>query len=124
MEFGCLPSIIDLNVQCSDNVSMNSECPGDEKYLVNDKNSADKQENQEKIPMEETTMSDGTSITSIEDVLEPNSHLPSETEDMSNHTPDPSNGKSSNGNSNVFQSAKRVLTSRKKVGISLTCFHA
>jgi len=67
--------------------------------------------------MEETAMSDGTSITSMEDALEPNNDLPSEPEDMSNHTPYPSNGKSSNRNSNVFQSAKRVLTSTKKVSI-------
>ena len=70
--------------------------------------------------MEETAMSDGTSITSMEDALEPNNDLPSEPEDMSNHTPDPSNGKSSNGNRNVFQTAKRVLTSTKKVGISIS----
>jgi len=96
---------------------MNSECAGDEGSLGNVANIADKQENQEKIPMEETTMSDGTSITSMEDALEPNNDLPSEPEDMSNHTPDPSIGKSSIRNSNVFQSAKRVLTSTKKVSI-------
>lgn len=88
---------------------------GDEDSLVNAESNVDKQENQEKIPMEETAMSDGTSITSMEDALEPNNDLPSEGEDMSNnHTPDLSNGKTSNGNSNVFQSAKSVLTSTKK----------
>ncbi|XP_066335529.1 protein WVD2-like 2 [Miscanthus floridulus] len=90
------------------------ECAGDEGSLGNVENIADKQENQEKIPMEETAMSDGSSITSMEDAMEPNNDLPSEPEDMSNHTPDPSNGKSSNGNRNVFQTAKRVLTSTKK----------
>ncbi|KAF8673162.1 hypothetical protein HU200_048710 [Digitaria exilis] len=87
---------------------------GDEDSLVNVESNADKQENQEKIPMEETAMSDGTSITSMEDVLEPNNDLPSEPEDMSNQTPGLPNTKSSNGNSNVFQSAKSVLTSTKK----------
>ncbi|XP_034569699.1 uncharacterized protein [Setaria viridis] len=87
---------------------------GDEGSVVNVGSTADKQEKQEKIPMEETAMSDGTSITSMEDALEPNNDLHSEPEDMSNHTPDLSNGKSSNGNSNVFQSAKSVLTSTKK----------
>jgi len=106
------------NVLSTDDQSMNSECAGDQGSLVNVENSAHKQENQEKIQMEETAMSDGTSITSMEDALEPNNDLPSEPEDMSNHTPDASNGKSSNGNRNVFQSAKRVLTSTKKVGIS------
>lgn len=108
------------NALSTDNSYMNSECAGDAGSLANVENSADKQENQEKIPLEDTATSDGTSITSMEDALEPNNDLPSEPEDMSNHTPDPSNGKSSNGNSNVFQSAKRVLTSTKKVGISIS----
>ena len=108
------------NVLTTDSGYMNSECAGDEGSLGNVENIADKQENQEKIPMEETAMSDGTSITSMEDAMEPNNDLPSEPEDMSNHTPDPSNGKSSNGNRNVFQTAKRVLTSTKKVGISIS----
>ena len=108
------------NVLTTDSGYMNSECAGDEGSLGNVENIADKQENQEKIPMEETAMSDGTSITSMEDAMEPNNDLPSEPEDMSNHTPDPSNGKSSNGNRNVFQTAKRVLTSTTKVGISIS----
>lgn len=114
VEFGRFPSI-ELGMQCTNNGSMNSECTGDEGSLVNVENSADQKEIQEKIPMEEPAMSDGTSITSTEDALEPNNDLPSEPEDMSNHTPDPSNGKSSKGNRNVFQSAKRVLTSTAKV---------
>ncbi|CAN6372675.1 unnamed protein product [Urochloa humidicola] len=100
-------------IDCSEQTA--NEHGGGEDFLVNVESDTDKQENQEKIPMEETAMSDGTSITSMEDVLEPNNDLPSEPEDTSNHTPDLSNGKSSNGNSNVFQSAKSVLTSTKKV---------
>ncbi|CAL4980318.1 unnamed protein product [Urochloa decumbens] len=100
-------------IDCSEQTA--NEHGGGEDSLVNVESDTDKQENQEKIPMEETAMSDGTSITSMEDVLEPNNDLPSEPEDTSNHTPDLSNGKSSNGNSNVFQSAKSVLTSTKKV---------
>ena len=108
-------------MQCTDNDSINSEHGGDEDSLVNAESNVDKQENQEKIPMEETAMSDGTSITSMEDALEPNNDLPSEGEDMSNnHTPDLSNGKTSNGNSNVFQSAKSVLTSTKKAKVILS----
>ncbi|CAL4980316.1 unnamed protein product [Urochloa decumbens] len=99
-------------IDCSEQTA--NEHGGGEDSLVNVESDTDKQENQEKIPMEETAMSDGTSITSMEDVLEPNNDLPSEPEDTSNHTPDLSNGKSSNGNSNVFQSAKSVLTSTKK----------
>ncbi|XP_025826693.1 protein WVD2-like 1 isoform X1 [Panicum hallii] len=100
-------------MDCSEQTD--DEHGGDEDSLVNVVSHADKQENQEKIPMEETAMSDGTSVTSMEDALEPNNDLPSEPEDMSNHTRDLSNGKSSNGNSNVFQSAKSVLNSTKKV---------
>lgn len=83
--------------------------------FVNVEKSADKEESREKIPVEEIAMSDGTSITSMEDALEPNNDLSSEPEDMSNHTPDLSNGKSPNGNSNVFQSAKSALSAKKKV---------
>ncbi|OEL24708.1 Protein WVD2-like 3 [Dichanthelium oligosanthes] len=100
------------DINCSEQIDDDG---GDEDSLVNVESNADKQENQDKIPMEETAMSDDTSITSMEDVLEPNNDLTSEPEDMSNHTPELSNGKSSNGNSNVFQSAKSVLTSTKKV---------
>ncbi|CAO2142205.1 unnamed protein product [Urochloa humidicola] len=100
-------------INCSE--QSGNEHGGGEDSLVNVESDTGKQENQEKIPMEETAMSDGTSITSMEDALEPNNDIPSETEDMSNHTPDLSNGKSSNGNNNVFQSAKSVLTSTKKV---------
>ncbi|KAG2558509.1 protein WVD2-like 1 isoform X1 [Panicum virgatum] len=101
------------SMDCSEQTD--DEHGGDEDSLVDVESNAHKQENQEKIPMEETAMSDGTSITSMEDALEPNNDLPSEAEDMSNnHTPDLSNGKTSNGNSNVFQSAKSVLTSTKK----------
>ena len=108
-------------MRCTDKDSINSEHGGDEDSLVNVESNVDKQENQEKIPMEETAMSDGTSITSMEDALEPNNDLPSEAEDMSNnHTPDLSNGKTSNGNSNVFQSAKSVLTSTKKAKVILS----
>ncbi|KAF8700112.1 hypothetical protein HU200_034475 [Digitaria exilis] len=99
-------------IDCSEQTD--DEHGADEDSLVNVESNADKQENQEKIPMEETAMSDGTSITSMEDVLEPNNDLPSEPEDMSNQTPGLANAKSSNGNSNVFQSAKSVLTSTKK----------
>lgn len=103
---------------------MNSErAGGGEGSPVDVENSADKQESQETtVPMEETETSDGTSITSMEDALEPNRHhdLPSEPEDVGNHTPDPdqSSGKNSKGNSSVFQSARRVLASTNKVGIS------
>ncbi|CAO2149467.1 unnamed protein product [Urochloa humidicola] len=100
-------------INCSEQTG-NENGGGEDSSLVNVESDTDKQEKQEKIPMEETAMSDGTSITSMEDTLEPNNDLPSEPEDMSNHTPDLSNGKSSNGNNNVFQSAKSVLTSTKK----------
>ncbi|KAJ1276087.1 hypothetical protein BS78_05G187300 [Paspalum vaginatum] len=126
-----LPSTVDV-VQSQNGISEHlgsavvdgaidhSEQMDDEHAVVEDsfvkvEKSADKEENQEKIPMEETVMSDGTSITSMEDALEPNNDLPSEPEDMSNHTHILSNGKSSNGNSNVFQSAKSVLSATKKV---------
>ena len=72
-------------MQCTDNDSINSEHGGDEDSLVDVDSNVHKQENQEKIPMEETAMSDGTSITSMEDALEPNNDLPSEAEDMSNN---------------------------------------
>ncbi|KAL6654884.1 hypothetical protein ACP70R_008349 [Stipagrostis hirtigluma subsp. patula] len=77
--------------------------------------SADKQEDKEKFSMEETVVTDSTSVTSMEDVLEPKNTVPSEAEDSSNHTPDLSNDKFPNGNGSVFQSAKRVLTSTKKM---------
>ncbi|KAL6841613.1 hypothetical protein ACP4OV_028552 [Aristida adscensionis] len=75
-------------------------------------NNSDKQEDQEKFPMAETPMSDGTSITSMEDALEPKNELPSEPEDISSHTPDLSNNKSPNGD--VFQRAKNALTTTTK----------
>jgi hypothetical protein len=109
-----------LDVKFTDNGSINAEHGGDEDSVVNVESNADKQENQEKIPMEETAMSDGTSITSMEYVLEPNNDFPSEPEDMSNHTTDLSNGKSSNGNSSVFQSAKSALTSTKQVKVIIS----
>lgn len=98
---------------------------GGEGSPVDVENSADKQESQETtVPMEETETSDGTSITSMEDALEPNRHhdLPSEPEDVGNHTPDPdqSSGKNSKGNSSVFQSARRVLASTNKKTPSAT----
>ncbi|XP_062183442.1 protein WVD2-like 1 isoform X3 [Phragmites australis] len=77
-------------------------------------NNAVKQEDQEKFPMTEIAVSDSTSIASMEDALELNDSVPSETEDISKHTPDLSSGKSPNGNPNVFQSAKSVLTTAKK----------
>lgn len=104
-------------MQCPDNGSINSEHDGDEETVVNVESNGDKQENQVKIPMEETAMSDDNSITSMEDVVEPNNDLPSESEEMSNHAEGMSNDKSSHGNSNVFQSAKSVLTSTKKAKV-------
>ncbi|XP_062198116.1 protein WVD2-like 1 isoform X2 [Phragmites australis] len=100
----------DLENECSSAIhhteQTDDELAGDEDSLVNVENSAVKHENQEKFPMAETMMSDCTSITSMEDALEPKNDLPSENEDISIHTP--SNDKSSNVNGDVFQSAKSV----------------
>ncbi|TVU03079.1 hypothetical protein EJB05_51407 [Eragrostis curvula] len=110
----------------TDHGSINSERAVDEDSLVNAKkggvehhcneNSADKQEN-----LEITAMSDGTSMTSMEDSLDQKNYLPSETEDISSRTirtPGLSNGKSSNRNGNVFLNAKSALTAKKAQRIS------
>jgi hypothetical protein len=74
-----------------------------------DDNGADKQENREI-----TAMSDHTSMTSMEDSQDKrNDDLPSETEDISNRTPDLENGKASKANVNVFLSAKSAMTAKK-----------
>ncbi|XP_052135407.1 protein WVD2-like 1 [Oryza glaberrima] len=82
-----------------------------------DENNGDKQENQDLLsPMAETAGSDSTSVTSMEDVQEAKDAAPSETDDATGHPPDLSNDKAcaGNGNGNVFQNAKCVLTTSTK----------
>lgn len=82
-----------------------------------DENNGDKQENQDLLsPMAETAGSDSTSVTSMEDVQEAKDAAPSETDDATGHPPDLSNDKAcaENGNGNVFQNAKCVLTTSTK----------
>ncbi|KQJ88005.1 protein WVD2-like 1 [Brachypodium distachyon] len=74
--------------------------------------SSDEQENK-KTSMEGTAVSDSTSVTSTEDVLEPKKGAQSEPGDISGYPPDLSNAKAS-GNGNVYQNAKCVLTTSKK----------
>lgn len=73
--------------------------------------SADEQENQEMFPLTGTDASDSTSVTSMEDGLEPKKGAQSEPGDVSGYPPDLSNDKSSTGNGNVYENAKCVLTS-------------
>jgi hypothetical protein len=100
----------------TDHGSIISEHAADEDSLVHaekgrryDDSRADEQENQEI-----TAMSDHTSMTSMEDSQDQrNDDLPSETQDISNRTPDLENGKASKANVNVFLSAKSVMTTKK-----------
>ncbi|KAL5205026.1 hypothetical protein ABZP36_009897 [Zizania latifolia] len=79
-----------------------------------DENNSDKQDNQDMFPMAETVVSDSTSVTSMEDVLDANNVAPSEPEDITSHPPGLSNDKACTGNGNVFQNAKSVLTTSTK----------
>ncbi|KAG8090581.1 hypothetical protein GUJ93_ZPchr0011g28705 [Zizania palustris] len=79
-----------------------------------DENNSDKQENQDMFPMAETVVSDSTSVTSMEDVLDANNVAPSEPEDTTSHPPGMSNDNACTGNGNVFQNAKSVLTTSTK----------
>lgn len=72
------------------------------------------QENQEKFPATETAGSDSTSVTSMEDVVQPKKGAQSEPGDDSGYHPDLPNDKHSTGNGNVYENAKCVLTSSTK----------
>uniref|UniRef100_A0ACD5WW23 Uncharacterized protein n=1 Tax=Avena sativa TaxID=4498 RepID=A0ACD5WW23_AVESA len=78
--------------------------------------SGDEQENQETFPVTGTDASDTTSVTSMEDGLEPKKGAQSEPGDVSGYgyPPHLSNDTSSTGNGTVYENAKCVLTSSTK----------
>lgn len=76
--------------------------------------SADEEDNQETFPVTGADASDSTSVTSMEDGLEPKKGAQSEPGDVSGYPPDLSNDKSSTGNGNVYENAKCVLKSSTK----------
>jgi hypothetical protein len=110
--------------QSNDNSCINSEPATKETSAINAEkgdvaqrcveSSADEQENQEMFPVTGTDASDSTSVTSMEDGLEPKKGAQSEPGDVSGYPPDLSNDKSSTGNGNVYDNAKCVLTSSTK----------
>ncbi|KAF7020212.1 hypothetical protein CFC21_033334 [Triticum aestivum] len=77
--------------------------------------SAYEQESQDTFPATETVASDSTSVTSMEDV-QPKKGAQSEPGDVSGYPPDLPNDKhlTGNGNGNVYENAKCVLTSSTK----------
>ncbi|CAM0873881.1 unnamed protein product [Alopecurus aequalis] len=76
--------------------------------------SGDEQENHETFLVTGTAASDSTSVTSMEDGLEPKKGAQSEPGDVSGYPPDLSNDKSFTGNGNVYENAKCVLKSSTK----------